>query len=824
MNFCYIAVAIALALSIAPTAAALPPDPDVRAAVNGLERYRSLPLVFERRGGTGAGSTRFVARGLHHTMSIANDQILLAFDRSNPGIRPADEPVTLRFVGGNMNAVIRGAEPDVARIHRMRGSDESSREVDIPVYRSVVLSDIYPGIDIAFHGQGHEIEFDVIVSPGAEPSTFALHADGADQVRVDQTGNLVLGTAEGTLTLRRPVAWQDFDGEPREVTSDFALDGTHDVHLRIGSYDRTRTLVIDPIVSYATFLGGNSFEQGTAIAVDAAGNAYVTGYTQSTDFPMVNALDRSLGKRGDIDVFVSKINAAGTALVWSTYIGGATGSDRAVGIAVDASGSVYLTGQTSGSDFPTTATAWQKATSTGGGFVTKLSAAGNAIGYSTYVANANPAAIAVDADGNAYVSGSAVAGFLTTPGALRPVSGNPAGTSGFVLKLNPTGSAATFATFIGGTGGDDATSIAVDARANVYVGGWTASTDFPVAGGYPSAHHGGKDAFIAKLDGTGARLVYSTLLGGALDDTVNAIALDAEGNAYVAGETYSWDFPVKGGFQSQKAGRRLINSSVGNAFVAKLAPTGGSLVYSSFLGGEVCLSLCQLIFGPQPQYRADAAYGIAVDASGHAHVTGIARSYTFPLVDSSSSPKQADNEDSAFVAKVSVSGSALLWSTFIRTGYSESDNHWTRFPPGAAIGVAVDPTGAAYVTGDADGASNFQPTAGAFQSTSSIGPAAVVVKFPGVPVMALSTSNPETDTQSPITLTATVPGPSVAGTVTFMSGATWIGSATLASNTAAITTKLPAGIHALSALLRAAGSPSDTPVLTQIVDVPISCN
>ena len=310
---------------------------------------------------------------------------------------------------------------------------------------------------------------------------------------------------------------------------------------------------------------------------------------------------------------------------------------------------------------------------------------------------------------------------------------------------------------------------------------------------------GQRDAFVAKLEPSGTRLVYATRLGGRLDDAINAIAVDGAGNAYVAGETYSADFPVKAAFQSVKAGARLINSSTGSAFVAKLSASGNALVYSSFLGGEVCQTLCQVALGSLPQYRADAAYGIAVDASGHAYVTGIARSYTFPLVDSTSARKQEDTDDSAFVAKIAVSGASLLWSTFVRTGFNEADNKWTRFPPGAATGIAVDSAGAAFVTGDADWFSDFKPTAGAFQKTNSNNQGAVVVKFAGVPSMTLSTSAARVDAQVPLTLRATLAGQSVAADVVFLANGVSLGSAPFVGTSATLTTTLPAGIHALAA-------------------------
>jgi Beta-propeller repeat len=781
-----------------------------------LAQYASLPLRFELAA-SAAGERQFVARGADYALAVSRDGIELA----NGGVPAA--PVHVRFVNASAAARVDGVGGDATRIHRLHFGDGRD-EIDMPAYERVAISNLHPGIDIAFHGHGREVEYDIVVAAGADPSRFTFRIDGSDAVAIDAIGDLTLATPAGTVRVQRPLAYQEDDaGIRRIVACEFALDGEDVVHLRLGDYDATRTLVIDPVVSYATYLGGNNYEQGMAVAVDAAGNAYVAGYTASTDFPLANAFDRSIGRKGDVDVFVTKLNTAGTGVVWSTYLGGSASSDRAVGIAVDATGSVYITGTTSGADFPTTSNAWQP-TVAAGGFVTKLAPAGNALAYSTYVANANPSAIAVDATGSAYVTGSATSGFITTPDALRSVTGNPAGSTGFVLKLNAGGTAPIFATFLGGTGGDDATSVAIDAQGNAFVGGWTTSPDFPVHNAFQPTRSAGRDAFVAKLASDGSRLVYSTLLGGALDDAVNGIVVDASGDAFVVGETYSWDFPVKSGFQMQKAGQRLVNSSVGNAFVAKLAPAGNALVYASFLGGEVCQTLCQLVFGPAPQYRADTGYGIAIDAAGHAYVTGIARSYTFPLVDSGALRKQEDNQDSAFVAKVAVSGGTLLWSTFVRTGFSEPDNKVTRIPPGAATAVATDPAGAAYVTGDADSGSNFQPTSGAFQGTSTIGPAAIVAKFAPAPAMSLATSSATSDTQTPVTLTAALSGPPASGSVDFMDGPTWIGRGSLVANTASATLALPAGIHVLSAVARIPGSASDTASVPLLVDVSLVCN
>jgi len=795
---------------------------DVRAlmpaSVDVIERFGRLPVTFEQHIDPDDGSPRWVGRSGSRGVAIGARGFAVA------GRASRDDPRLVRrefsFVDADSGANVEGFDRQAALVHRIRANDPRAG-VDQPTFGAVRVAGAYAGIDIVFHGRDGRLEYDVIVAPGADPSAFGLRPHGATG-RIDDDGNLVFADATGILQLHRPVAYQLSGDERVAVDSAFTLAANGDARFRVGAYDKSRTLVIDPVVSYATYLGGNSFDQGTAIAVDAAGNAYVAGYTLSSDFPTLSAYDRSIGKSADVDVFVSKLNAAGTAIVWSTYLGGAGTVDRAVGIAVDSAGSAYVTGYTAGNNFPVSATAWQKPVTGGAAFVAKLAPSGNALSYSTYVAGVTTNALAIDRNGNAYVTGVATPVFAATPTALqqRPASS----ATGFVLKLNATGTAPVYATFLGGSAGDEATAIAVDAAGDAFVGGWTSSSDFPVVNALQPQPRGLKDAFIARLDPTGSRLRYSTRLGGMLDDTINALAIDAAGNAYVAGETYSSDFPVKAAFQPVKAGARLINSSTGSAFVAKLAPGGNALVYSSFLGGEVCKTLCQVAFGALPEYRADAAHGIAVDTTGHAYVAGIARSYTFPLVDSTSARKSEDTDDSAFVAKVSVTGGALLWSTFLRTGFNEADNKWTRFPPGAATGIALDPSGAVYVTGDADSSSDFKPTAGAFQTTTSNRQGAIIVKFTAAPSMTLATSAASVDAQSSITLSATITGGMLAGDVVFFDGATSIGSGTLASNRATLVTTLPVGIHPLSALLRVPGVVVDTPVVQQVVDTPLACN
>jgi hypothetical protein len=782
--------------------------------------YGELPLLFSRMTGANDGVERWIARTSREGIAIDTTGFVLAH-RDVSG-RASTSSHVFAFVDSNAAAWIDATEVQPTLVHRIGDVDSYRNSIDQPTYGRVRVNDVYVGIDVAFYGKAGRVEYDVIVKAGADPRRFALRATGGTP-RLDDNGDVTFAAGSDTVRVHRPVAYQMVGATRIEVDAAFAIAMNGDVWFDVGAYDPTQPLIIDPVVTYATYLGGNGFEQGTAIAVDGQGNAYVAGYTLSTDFPTVSAYDRSLGKGGDVDVFVTKLNPTGTALVWSTYIGNTSSVDRAVGIAIDATGSVYVTGSTSSNNFPVSTTAWQKPITGGGAFVTKLMPAGNALAYSTYVGGVTTNAIAVDRDGNAYVAGSATPLFAALPSSLQPHSATTQPT-GFVLKLNATGSAPMYATFLGGSGSDEVTTIAVDATGTAFVGGWTASNDFPAVNPIQRDAGGQKDAFVAKLDPAGSRLIYSTRLGGTLDDSINAIAIDAAGNAYVAGETYSADFPVKSAFQPIKAGSHLINSSTGSAFVAKLTTNGNALVYASFLGGEVCQTLCQVVFGSLPQYRADAAYAIAVDASGHAYVAGIARSYTFPLVDSTSKRKQDDTDDSAFVAKVAASGTSLLWSTFIRTGFKEADNKWTRFPPGAATGVAVDFSGAAYVTGDADSFSDFAPTAGAFRRTNSDNQGAVIVKLAGAPSMTLATSAARLDAYAPLTLTATLTGQPVSGDVVFYANGASLGSAAFVGTTATLVTALPAGIHALTAMARVANTNVDTPVVHQLIESSPSCN
>jgi hypothetical protein len=455
--------------------------------------------------------------------------------------------------------------------------------------------------------------------------------------------------------------------------------------IEVGSYDPTQTLVIDPLV-YSTYIGGSSDEEGHAIAVDGSGNAYATGFTYSTDYDVTPGAFQTRN-RGGADVFVTKLNAAGTALVYSTYIGGSN-DDAGYGIAVDGSGNAYVTGYTNSTNYPVTPGAFQ--TRNGGGadvFVTKLNAAGTALVYSTYIGGSSDdvgRGIAVDGSGNAYVTGyTNSTNYPVTPGAFQTRNGG--GADVFVTKLNATGTALVYSTYIGGSGVDVGRGIAVDGSGNAYVTGYTNSTNYPVTpGAFQTRNGGGADVFVTKLNATGTALVYSTYIGGSGDDVGRGIAVDGSGNAYVTGGTYSTDYDVTPGtFQTTKEGGADV-------FVTKLNATGTALVYSTYIGGS----------------SEDVGTAIAVDGSGYAYVTGYTNSTDYdvtPGAFQTTRPITIPLDADVFVTKLNATGTALIYSTYLR------GNNWDY---GNAI--AVDGSGYAYVTGSTN-STNYPVTPGAFQ-------------------------------------------------------------------------------------------------------------
>gem|GEM_PF-3369585 len=433
---------------------------------------------------------------------------------------------------------------------------------------------------------------------------------------------------------------------------------------QVGDYDPTRPLVIDPVLAYSTYLGGSDYDMGKGIAVDGAGNAYVTGRTWSDDFPAVNARYPKLW--GDRDAFVFKLSADGQTVRYSTYLGGSDDDYGDGGIAVDGAGNAYVTGQTTSSDFPTVNAKYPGLRGWADAFVFKLSADGQTVRYSTYLGGSrwdSGWGIAVDGAGDAYVTGSTNSSDFPTVNAKYPKLRG--GGDAFVFKLSADGQTVRYSSYLGGSDWDDGSGIAVDGTGNAYVTGGTGSNDFPTVNAkYPNRGGGEWDAFVFKLSADGQTVRYSTYLGGGSDDVGIDIAVDSAGNAHVTGSTYSNDFPTVNA-QYPQWRRGLYD-----AFVFKLSADGQTVRYSTYLGGSYY----------------DLGNGIAVDGAGNAYVMGTTESSDFPVVNAQY-PKWRGGYD-AFVFKLSADGQTVRYSTYLGGSRWDSGSN-----------IAVDGAGNAYVTG-----------------------------------------------------------------------------------------------------------------------------
>jgi hypothetical protein len=621
----------------------------------------------------------------------------------------------MKLVGGNASAKIAGADELPGKSNYFIGNDPSQWRTNVSNYSKVEYRDVYPGIDLVYHGNQRQLEYDFVLAPGADPKRIELVFEGTRSLSLDKQGNLILATADGDLVQHKPAVYQEADGKRTEVEGSYVLRGRNRAGFRVASYDAHQPLVIDPVLSYSTYLGGNGNDIGYGIAVDSAGNAYVTGVTSSTNFPGASASTIQPAGAGSNDVFVIKLNAAGSALVYSTYLGG-SGTDTGYAIAVDSDGNAYVTGETDSSTvtngfipFPMVGAFQARYAGGGDAFVTKINASGNALVYSSYLGGSGTErgyGIAVDGSGNAYVTGhtNSSRGIVPSPNDFPTVApfqsqnGSPGTYDAFVTKINAAGSALVYSTYLGGNGSEystDGGAITVDSDGNAYVGGTTASTNFPGASTstiQPTNGGGFNDGFVVKFNAAGSALLYSTYLGGSGYDAVYGIAIDTARNAYVVGYTDSPNFPTASPLQASR------NGYGNDAFVSKINAAGSALVYSTYLGGS----------------GSDVAYAVAVDSGGNAYVSGFTGSSNFPT----EAPLQTvAGSGDAFISKLNAAGSALVFSTYLG---AQSGTE-------AAYGIALDSAGNAYVTGQTN-SSNF-PTAGPFQATLGGSMDAFVAKY-----------------------------------------------------------------------------------------------
>jgi len=552
------------------------------------------------------------------------------------------EQIRMRFLDANPNVVVEGNRPMSGMAHFLIGDQSTRLTTDAAIYRQVLYHELYAGIDLAYSGSGATVKSEFVVHPGSDVQTIRLQYPSDFSISLDPRGNLLVRGQATFLCEDAPTIYQNIMGKQVQIRGAYQLLGPHMVGFEVGVYDGTQPLIIDPVVTYATYLGGSSVSAVTGLAADGSGNLYVTGWTEALNFPIAGAVQAANG--GDVDAFVVKFNPAGTGVLYATYIGGA-GDDRGAGIAIDSSGNAYITGATTSTNFPTAAPAYATIGGTSNAFVLKLNAIGNALIYSTYLGGAvwdAGVAIAVDNSGNAHVAGNTQSANFPL---VKPVQSSLGGsTDAFVAIFTPTGTC-SFSTFLGGAGREAVGSIAVDTAGSTYVTGGTYSINFPTVSSLQSSNGGGEDVFITKFSAGGGKIIYSTYLGGSgtalgTSEQGTGIAVDASGAAYITGVTNSGNFPVNSGaFQQMLSGFET-------AFIAKLAPTGSALIYSTYLGGS----------------GMDIATAVVVDSSGDAWVAGYTSSQDFPLV--SALQGTFGGLEDAFIAELNPVGTALLFSTF----------------------------------------------------------------------------------------------------------------------------------------------------------------
>jgi hypothetical protein len=710
---------------------------DVTQATQAKNSYGKIPLHFELNSKQADEQIKFISRSSSLSLFLKEDGATIALQNSKSvqNRKRTADIVQMKFVGANQSPKIYGEELLEGKTNYLIGNDPKAWRTDIPNYAKVRYEEVYDGVDLVWHGTQAQLEYDFVVKPQADYKTIAVIFDGATDICVDDNGDLLLQLKDATLRQHKPFVYQETNGEKKEISGRWsvvrkaegeknksairnpqsAIEDSAIVKFSVGDYDKNKPLTIDPVLSYSTYLGGTLDDFGASIAVDSSGNAYVTGQTFSTTgFPLVNAYQTSFGSAAS-QAFVTKINAAGTAFVYSTYLGGTNGTNRGSGIAVDSNSRAYVVGMSSSTSFPTTAGSYlpsRQGLGSPAGFLVRLSAAGNSLEYGTYIAS--PTTFQFDGGGccgditdvevgssnNAYVLGySNEPTFPTTAGAFRTAPPDGNGKEAFVMKFNSSGSGLVYSTFLGGStnqtadtlgvGFSHAFSLALDSSGNAYIAGRSNSTAVPVTAAIQPVYRGQVDAVVWKLNSTGTALIYATYLGGITNNAARGIAVDSSGNAYITGISGSLgstanqgDFPV-----TNSSFQPFTISNTVDGFLTKLNSSGG-LIYSTYLG-----------------HGLGGAVGekVAVDLNGNAYVFGTTFGAIFPI----GSLQPARNRD-AFVLKFNPQGIALAYGTYL--GGAGDD-------VGPDIGsIAVDQSGNAYLTG-LTGANDFPVTAGVPQGT-----------------------------------------------------------------------------------------------------------
>ncbi|ALA58235.1 PKD domain-containing protein [Nitrospira moscoviensis] len=689
------------------------------------------PMSFEANQGQTDPRVNFIARGSGYTMFITPTEAVMvlqqwttADDGKEIGVLtqpPSHKRSVLRMKldGSDRTATVEGSDKLPGIVNYFIGNDPTKWRTKIPTYAKVSYKEVYPGIDVTYYGNQGRLEYDFIVAPGVDPKQIRIVFEGASDVRVKDDGSLSLFTALGEMKLQKPVVYQLTEsGHKQAIAGHYILgEAKNDVRIALAEYDRSKAVVIDPVLDYLTYLGGRYVDFNSSIAVDTQGNAYVTGTTGSLDFPVTasaydstfnkypacpnppptdtRCFDPALTLNMNTDYFVAKVNASGTALIYSTYLGG-TGPELLIPkVVVDATGHAYVAGETRSADYPVTSGAFQTtahhsptcvspSNCSADGVITKLDPSGSGLVYSTYFGGNSGdgiTAIAVDSTGNAYVTGD----FRSTDIPITPGAFSSTPLGGYVAKLNAAGSAVVWGTRLGiaGSGFQEGRGITLDAAGNVIVTGGAQSAIMPLVNPVQSSYGGNSDAFLWKFNPTGTALLFSTYLGGSGTDWGYGVTVDSADNIYVTGYTQSTNFLVTSSSYDP------THNGSSDIFVTKLSPGGAPIIYSTFIGGS----------------GSDENRGnIVVDVAGNVYVAADTNSSDFPLTNPLDTTRVSGE---IAIVKLNAGGTGLLYSTFL--GGSGND-----FRPYIALG----PSGSLFLTATA-GSNNMPVTPGVFQPATA---------------------------------------------------------------------------------------------------------
>ncbi len=682
-----------------------------------------LPLSFEANYGQVSNNSEssFISRGNGYTLFLSPIKATLALRKAKKNSLDLDnlqqpdlltgnklysitdrfrtrdenlstETLQMEFLGANSQATTVGLEELPGKVNYFIGNEESKWRIDVPTFAKVKYEDIYPNIDLVYYGNQRQLEYDLIARPGANLNNIAInfnnHSDINTNINIEDNGDLVIRFGDREIRKHKPIIYQEINGIKQQIKGNYILRDKNEIGFEVSNYDINKSLIIDPILTYSSYLGGLGDDDPYSIVLDDSGNIYITGATNSLDFPIKNP--NQSNNSGDFDIFIAKLNPTGTSLVYSTYLGGGD-LDIGTRIAVDNGGNAYITGFTYSTNFPRFNAFQSSLKGEVDTFIVKLNPAGNSLVYSTYLGGNGDefgSSLSIDGSNNVYIAGLTssldfpiVNGFQSSN-----QSNSDAKQEGYIVKINASGNQLVYSTYFGGSANEGIDDMVADRSGNVYVVGTTNSTNFPVKNAIQGFLRGNFDTFVAKLSSSGNTLIYSTYLGGSNQESLfltgSSIAIDSSGNSYISGSTASTDFPTTtNALQSSNRGLRDI-------YVAKLNTQGG-LIYSTYLGG----------------LGDEAATGkfIAVDSLENIYITGHTNSLNFPVKDSLQTTKLGRND--VFLAKINSSGNSLIYSTYL--GGSEED----LFP-----NIFLDSKDDVYLTGSTS--SKDFPTKDPFQSNS----------------------------------------------------------------------------------------------------------